>query len=384
MKYHKLKEQEAIEMSIAIWEHLAKTSGDMAIKREFCTGHFFEMKADCPLCEMLKQKDMDDGMFCTDSCPYGKKYGNCFGGESIFQKWLDAQTPAARRRYAKKLLEELKTLMPKREPEADMSTVLYKGFRIKDGKLTSLVRWADLDGIAKDVGYTPEVITYEEGEVTHAPRGTQGVFIEEDLEECKSVTKGNVKGAPAAIYEVYPIGKKGKGWIGRTTYPAILVGKRLLTINEPEPPPRPEPKFKVGDMVIGVSSYAKYMTTPQKIDSIHWSEDPNSGGSPKPPRWLYRIDGCNYLGEMLELAPKEEWVDVTAECTFEPERHFLDRKYPEKKTLIWIRHKGKAINLLGLNKLESEESLTDGYKIEVVSETHVGAQWFRVLKLVKS
>jgi len=117
----------------------------------------------------------------------------------------------------------------------------YKGFRVgEDGGLLSLIVWT----ISPDSrGTIPPVLSYTEGEITYAPEGTDGIFIEKNLEKGKQTTMDSGGRSFKVIHEITPLGNRRalENSLGRfTTYPAILVGKRVKSYHEPKPVP-PEP-----------------------------------------------------------------------------------------------------------------------------------------------
>ena len=74
------------------------------------------------------------------------------------------------------------------------------------------------------------------------------------------------------------------------------------------------------------------------------------------------------------LAPKEEWVDITQECTVSLVPNYEGT--PQVHLLISLEHMGKRIQYFGLNRRKSMP--TSDYRIEPDGETAEGTQWFKV------
>src|SRR4030042_2629448 len=123
------------------------------------------------------------------------------------------------------------------EPEPAIPKV-YKALRIKDDKLISLVPTLSFKGIP---------LEYKEGQITYAPEGSLGIFVDTTFGACKDNALRNKNGAgeiiEVAVYEATPLGKleqkdvpsQGMRWL----CPAILLGKEVWR-SEPEKPKEPE------------------------------------------------------------------------------------------------------------------------------------------------
>jgi len=67
---------------------------------------------------------------------------------------------------------------------------------------------------------------------------------------------------------------------------------------------RPEPKFKVGETTLRTDDSRKFIVRESRYMDVTRE-------------WIYdSVDGKTLLERFLKPAPKEEWVDVTRECTF--------------------------------------------------------------------
>ena len=118
----------------------------------------------------------------------------------------------------------------------------YKGFRVIDGKLVSLVAWQDQ--LPGGVNYVPPVLEYSEGHITYAPKGTQGILFSKDFETCKvTTTKNGGNTSIRVIHEVTPLGKQTKGYDNMDVCPAVLVGEEVWEINKPAPPEKPKEEW---------------------------------------------------------------------------------------------------------------------------------------------
>lgn len=78
--------------------------------------------------------------------------------------------------------------------------------------------------------------------------------------------------------------------------------------------------------------------------------------------------------EVWREVPKEEWKDVTRECSCKILSNVLDNYH----ILVSILHEDKQVGALGLNQIEL--SLSEDYRVEPDTKTGAGTQWFRVFK----
>jgi len=186
----------------------------------------------------------------------------------------------------------------------------------EDGRLVS--RTAGGYGFSKW-----QELVYKEGEITYAPEGSGGIFVDETMEDAHTTVEDRAgsKQGTRVIYEAIPLGKLCGAIPDRcggvsifsasARYPAILLGKEVWR----ETPPRPEPKFKVGDRIIVRKSHTG-ITTPAVgvIATVEWS---NLRFDDIPYHWHYYFDTWVADEDEVALAPPEpEWVDVTKECSF--------------------------------------------------------------------
>lgn len=123
---------------------------------------------------------------------------------------------------------------------------------------------------------------------------------------------------------------------------------------------RPSPKFKVGDKV--VFSGGGQMI----VSNVSWRDDHGE------PHYHYHSENSIFRTDEEDLHLAPQWVDVTEECEVSFYRH------PRGYVLVDITHNAKHVQLLGLNQLE--DTLADGYKIEVAETTHLGTEWFRIMR----
>ncbi len=102
----KLTREQAIDLSIELWEWLAETGG---FKHQWSGWEKYgDSDPGCFLCDYQEQKDSSD-RGCGD-CPYFQKFGRCLKDKSPYDKWDNASTPQTRKKYAKLFLEQLKEL----------------------------------------------------------------------------------------------------------------------------------------------------------------------------------------------------------------------------------------------------------------------------------
>lgn len=99
----RLTKKRAIQLTIELWEWLAETGlwkGDWDGWKKY--GH---ARGGCFLCEYgLRQR----GRSLCAFCPYCQKFGYCRMG--VYEKWLSAHTIRTYKKYALKVLEELRQL----------------------------------------------------------------------------------------------------------------------------------------------------------------------------------------------------------------------------------------------------------------------------------
>ena len=102
----KLTKKKAIEISIELWEYLAKTGLDKGSWEGW--KKYGEMEAHCPLCEYDVQNEVpEDDKICA-RCPLSLGYEGCY--KTPYLQWCSATTKATCKRYATEFLEVLKGL----------------------------------------------------------------------------------------------------------------------------------------------------------------------------------------------------------------------------------------------------------------------------------
>ena len=113
----KLTRKKSIELTIELWEWLAKTGKrkeDWPKWDEYEAYNYPEGSDTCACC-WLCEYDLQHGLF-TDGdcihCPYYKKYGLCFDEKkpTLYNKWENAETARTRKKYAALFLERVRTL----------------------------------------------------------------------------------------------------------------------------------------------------------------------------------------------------------------------------------------------------------------------------------
>ncbi len=261
--------------------------------------------------------------------------------------------------------------------DKERATKMFKPLlRKPDGTLESI--WAGKG--ERKIGTT---LTYKEGEITYASEGTLGIWVSESIEQAQTAGVGSKRGeGDIVVHEVVALGHQlpSGGTISGSPqnirYPAIILGAEVRR----EPPPMPAPKFKVGDKV----TIPRGNIYGDKKEKVYIIADALYGSAVGHKHWHYYVD--SYLSptdeDWLELVPKEEWEDITRECTFKPSSFAFDSlPEPEKnQILIAINHGKKFITFLGLNQLELPIPLD--YKIEPTYASAQGTQWFRILHRV--
>lgn len=240
-----------------------------------------------------------------------------------------------------------------------MENKVYKVVRKQNGELVSV--WA---GTQSYKVYKP--VTYKEGQISYAPEGQGGLAVFGDLKDAKTFlihsVHSNLGQNIGEIHEATALGTKGYpisgGWgDSNCTYPAILLGKKVY----PEAT-RPAPKFNVGDKVC-FGTLKDVLT----IKDSEWLGD----------QYAYHFtENSRFNSECyLHLAPKEEWVDVTQECT-------VLYLCGTGGNYIHLRHEGKILAAFGLGG-HYKNTTGDNYKIELGKKNYLGTLGtFKVLKKV--
>lgn len=231
------EQEEAVRKSIPLWRFLAATGERDKLQWDGWGADKDKIRFNCYLCEYaheglewdsVQEKQDKQDKLCLRRCPLAQKFGICHRGGQPFGNWQRGdKTSEERKVYAQQLLEQLEQLVG--------TKTYYKGFRVEDGELKSIVRWRDRP---EGVYYLPRILTYTEGEVTYAPSGTQGIFLQEELAKCMRFVNTECDGHHAVIHEVTPQGAVGKGWSNFPVCPAVLVGKKVWETNAP-----PEPRW---------------------------------------------------------------------------------------------------------------------------------------------
>ena len=107
----KLTKEKALEISKELWTYLAETG---KYKREWPKWkEYGEMVHDCPLCQYASKDN-----FAPDcsGCAYYQRFGRCIPfhphqtENEPFGRWVLAETPKTRKKYAKLFLKQLEQL----------------------------------------------------------------------------------------------------------------------------------------------------------------------------------------------------------------------------------------------------------------------------------
>ena len=100
----KLTREQAIDLSIELWEWCAKTGKQK--HRWFKWKEFGVIEGHCFLCEYQEQ-EAPNGTNCTN-CPFMEKSDSCY--DTYFADWCKAKNVEERKKYAALFLEQLKEL----------------------------------------------------------------------------------------------------------------------------------------------------------------------------------------------------------------------------------------------------------------------------------
>lgn len=119
-----LTERQAVEKSIELWTWLAETGKNKNDwpKWECMGGQYPDVMSHCFLCEYNDRNGGDYPENCF-FCPYYAEYGSCKEGKSPFSKWCVVETTAARRKYARRFLNQLEALLEDMEETEDESPI---------------------------------------------------------------------------------------------------------------------------------------------------------------------------------------------------------------------------------------------------------------------
>ena len=225
---------------------------------------------------------------------------------------------------------------------------VYKVLRKEQGELKSVYA-------GKATGFPQyKGVTYKEGEIARAPQGQQGLACYTDLRDAKNFL--GVENARYAldlvIHEATSLGTK-RGRIAldsfrksSCTYPALLLGKQVY------PEILVVPKFKIGDRVKSTGNYSDRANIGTVVGSII-AHQTGVG------LWEVAFDGyrtLNCFDYDIALAPKEEWVDVTRECTL--------MLHSASSSWVAVCHNERAIMFLGDKPYNVN---VGGYKVEFAS-----------------
>lgn len=105
----RLTRKKSIELCILLWTWLAETGKKKYDWPEWV--NYGEIKNECWFCEYCKYRDnASKGPYLgCKRCPLVKSLGvNCFDNDSFYDKWENAETPRARKKYAKLFLGQIK------------------------------------------------------------------------------------------------------------------------------------------------------------------------------------------------------------------------------------------------------------------------------------
>jgi len=224
-------------------------------------------------------------------------------------------------------------------------------------------------------------LKYEVGKVTTAPRGSKGIYCYplrklEYAQEHASGEAGFIIEPPCVVLEVKPLGEFfGEGRPMSVYVVGVLKEEKYVN------------PFKVGDRVKVKESVPRPKYGWGSLGTVTHS----SIGVVKEVRGdrlevnfpTFTEGEYNWAAYAPEMEPapepKEEWVDVTRECTLK----FLHASSCAENGGEYIRiiYKGQDIACLGLGGYWLPSSCLSSYKIELVKEGYLGAlSTFRILK----
>lgn len=103
----RLTKKKAIEISVELWEYMAKSGSDN--KRSWEGWETYgPMEACCPFCEYdCRNETYADDKICVH-CPLSLGESGCY--QTPYLQWCEAYDKASRKKYAAKFLEVLKGL----------------------------------------------------------------------------------------------------------------------------------------------------------------------------------------------------------------------------------------------------------------------------------
>lgn len=205
--------------------------------------------------------------------------------------------------------------------EVTMETqMVYKALRVDDGVLKSV--WAGIGCFASLIG-----ITYTEGQISYAPKGQAGLSAFGELEDAIEFCGANNNHCyPMVVHEAVSLGRKGKAlnfsdsiWKSSATYPAILLGKEVWS-DKPKEPTELERLCEARTLLGGdirTATRTSLNLFPKGRKYALYAEEDGSWTLYEGDRG--RVLSTNVLKDVKVFIegdkPKEEWVDVTKECS---------------------------------------------------------------------
>ncbi len=103
-----LTREQSIEKTIEMWEELAETGSRGKSKTKAAQGYTY-LICGCFLCTFVGENKQ--GYRQCKLCPYYQYvHGGCYAQNGPYAKWLDSWSTEKRKKYAKKIVEQLKEL----------------------------------------------------------------------------------------------------------------------------------------------------------------------------------------------------------------------------------------------------------------------------------
>lgn len=235
-------------------------------------------------------------------------------------------------------------------------------------------------------------LTYTEGEITYAPEGSMGIFVEETLMEARSMGQGNrgykEKEGKLVVYEAAPLGFQeavvdhNKAFGNMLRYPAILLGKEVWR-DKPKEPTELERLCEARTLLGGdirtcnrtslnfCPEGRKYALYFNRGEDNPWVLYEGNRGKVMSTCFLQRVKDFVKHDE-----PKEEWVDITNACNTQL-THGYDGAW------LSLMYSGAEIGIFGVAGWQPwGECAHDRVKIEPVGKAYPSTGGFKVLKKV--
>ena len=106
MKYDHISKEHAYYLGITMWGYLYQFP-DLEFKWQLPKKLYALIKKlyfKCPCCAAYYNKKEYEKSSSCPGCPIDQ---NCIEGDKLYKKWSEATSPAARKKYAKKILDAI-------------------------------------------------------------------------------------------------------------------------------------------------------------------------------------------------------------------------------------------------------------------------------------